>query len=103
MMPLWCTALPGLARLASAPPAITQLIRLTPVPPPRPAHPPARHLHQCRSAASAGAQGEAAPAADPAAAPPRRQRRRRLDEVCLEQNPQFSRNVIQSWIAQGGL
>ena len=28
-------------------------------------------------------------------------KRRRLDEVCLEQHPEHSRNVIQSWIAQG--
>ena len=28
-------------------------------------------------------------------------RRRRLDEICLEQHPEHSRNVVQSWIAQG--
>ena len=27
--------------------------------------------------------------------------KRRLDEVCLDQYPEFSRNVVQSWIAQG--
>ena len=43
----------------------------------------------------------------PAAAPPpphthtQKARRRRLDEVCLERHPEHSRNVIQSWIAQG--
>ena len=28
-------------------------------------------------------------------------KKRRLDEVCLEQYPEHSRSVIQSWIAQG--
>ena len=28
-------------------------------------------------------------------------KKRRLDEACLEQHPQHSRNVIQSWITQG--
>lgn len=32
-----------------------------------------------------------------------RKRKRRLDEICLEQHPEYSRNVIQSWIVQGGL
>eukprot|EP00887_Chlorella_sp_A99_P003384 scaffold7.g3384.t1 len=30
-----------------------------------------------------------------------RRKKRRLDEVCLERHPEHSRNVIQSWIAQG--
>jgi hypothetical protein len=30
-----------------------------------------------------------------------RKKKRRLDEVCLERHPEHSRNVIQSWIAQG--
>lgn len=41
---------------------------------------------------------------DHPSAPPKSssaRRRRRLDEVCLELYPQFSRNVIQSWIVQG--
>eukprot|EP00242_Pyramimonas_sp_CCMP2087_P010267 CAMPEP_0198213432 /NCGR_PEP_ID=MMETSP1445-20131203/28863_1 /TAXON_ID=36898 /ORGANISM="Pyramimonas sp., Strain CCMP2087" /LENGTH=321 /DNA_ID=CAMNT_0043888075 /DNA_START=392 /DNA_END=1357 /DNA_ORIENTATION=+ len=28
-------------------------------------------------------------------------KKRRLDEICSEQHPEYSRNVIQSWIAQG--
>ena len=28
-------------------------------------------------------------------------KKRRLDEACLEQYPEHSRNVIQSWISQG--
>ena len=28
-------------------------------------------------------------------------KKRRLDEACLEQHPEHSRNVIQSWISQG--
>lgn len=28
-------------------------------------------------------------------------KKRRLDEVCAERFPQYSRNVVQSWIAQG--
>lgn len=33
--------------------------------------------------------------------PVRRQKRRRLDEMCAELYPEYSRNVIQSFIAQG--
>jgi 23S rRNA (cytidine1920-2'-O)/16S rRNA (cytidine1409-2'-O)-methyltransferase len=29
------------------------------------------------------------------------QRRQRLDDYCLQQNPQYSKNLVQSWIAQG--
>ena len=28
-------------------------------------------------------------------------RKGRLDEICKEQYPEYSKNVIQSWIAQG--
>lgn len=35
------------------------------------------------------------------ALPQMRKRKRRLDEICLERHPEHSRNVIQSWIAQG--
>ena len=31
-----------------------------------------------------------------------RKKKRRLDEICLERHPEHSRNVIQSWIVQGG-
>ncbi|CAL8472092.1 g11634 [Coccomyxa elongata] len=34
-------------------------------------------------------------------AAPKAPKKRRLDEVCLEQYPEHSRSVIQSWIAQG--
>ncbi|EFN57130.1 hypothetical protein CHLNCDRAFT_21492 [Chlorella variabilis] len=43
-----------------------------------------------------------APCLSPCPAPAQiRKRKRRLDEVCLERHPEHSRNVIQSWIAQG--
>lgn len=32
---------------------------------------------------------------------PARRRRRRLDELCVERYPHFSRSIIQSWILQG--
>ncbi|KAK9824504.1 hypothetical protein WJX72_010925 [[Myrmecia] bisecta] len=41
----------------------------------------------------------AEPAVHVSKAKPRK--KQRLDEVCLEQYPEHSRNVIQSWIAQG--
>ncbi len=32
---------------------------------------------------------------------PQASKKRRLDEICAERFPQHSRNVVQSWIAQG--
>lgn len=33
----------------------------------------------------------------------KKKKKRRLDEVCVELHPQYTKNVIQSFIAQGGL
>ena len=35
--------------------------------------------------------------------PLKKKKKRRLDEVCVELHPQYTKNVIQSFIAQGGL
>jgi hypothetical protein len=86
--------------------AITSLIRLLPVPAPRPGlllsrgfHVSQRSERRRNSASNDTAQGTAGEQAD--VTTPKKRRRRRLDEVCLEQYPEYSRNVIQSWIAQG--
>lgn len=86
--------------------AITSLIRLLPVPAPKPVAFPYRAFHisqrieRRRNGASNDIeQGTAGEQLDATATP--KKRRRRLDEVCLEQYPEYSRNVIQSWIAQG--
>eukprot|EP00850_Spirogloea_muscicola_P004199 SM000018S03564 [mRNA] locus=s18:68416:70835:+ [translate_table: standard] len=47
-----------------------------------------------KTVASAASTGEAS-----TQKPPRR--RRRLDEVCMERFPEYSRSTIQSWIVQG--
>lgn len=56
-------------------------------------------------AAAASAAPPAAACTDiPAAPAPTSKgytKRQRLDEYCLQQHPQYSRNLIQSWIAQG--
>jgi len=85
--------------------AITSLIRLLPVPAPRPGFSLSRGFHVSQTserrknaASNEIAQGSAGEQGDVTTA---RKRRRRLDEVCLEQYPEYSRNVIQSWIAQG--
>ena len=103
---------------------VTALPRLTAVPPPRAAWPSPRTLGTLRVACSAApeAPGQgaklvrrrrrrrlaAAPGNVPTPylsstcrAPQMRKRKRRLDEICLERHPEHSRNVIQSWIAQG--
>ncbi|KAI7843482.1 hypothetical protein COHA_002958 [Chlorella ohadii] len=73
----------------------TVLPRLSAVPPPLAAWPSPRTLGTLRVACSAAADapGQGAKLI--------RKRKRRLDEVCLERHPEYSRNVIQSWIAQG--
>jgi hypothetical protein len=88
--------------------AFTTLIRLLPVPAPRPALFPSRGFHvsqrydRGRNAASNDTEhGTAGEQQVDGTAPTPKKRRRRLDEVCLEQYPEYSRNVIQSWIAQG--
>ena len=84
----------------TAPRAITHLVSLAPALSPR--HPAesrwSRDVACAAESSSAPAEQEAAPAQQ---AP--RRRKRRLDEVCLERHPEYSRNVIQSWIAQGTL
>lgn len=52
------------------------------------------------SAAAAAALTAAAPAAG-SAAPKAKKKRMRLDEYCMLLQPQYSRNVIQSFILQG--
>ncbi len=85
---------------------ITSLIRLLPVPAPKPTLFSSRGFHASqryerrRNAASNGSELETS--REQVDAPTnQKKRRRRLDEVCLEQYPEYSRNVIQSWIAQG--
>lgn len=85
--------------------AIITLIRLLPVPAPRPGlllsrgfHVSQRSERRRNAAFNDTAQGTAGEQVD--CTTPKK-RRRRLDEVCLEQYPEYSRNVIQSWIAQG--
>ena len=86
--------------------AITSLIRLLPVPAPKPLAFTYRAFHitprierRRNGASNDTEQGTAGEQLDVTATP--KKRRRRLDEVCLEQYPEYSRNVIQSWIAQG--
>ena len=63
---------------------------------------PVAGARACRGAAAGGGararkKGPGGPGAKPAGAGGRR----RLDDVCLELHPEFSKNVIQSFIAQG--
>lgn len=99
MLPACAGSLLGTSRV------LTSLIRLLPVPPPRPPASPRAPFHTSgtshRRHTRAVADGDAAEVADGAAALPLKKKRRRLDEVCLELYPQYSRNVLQSWIAQG--
>ncbi|KAI3435011.1 hypothetical protein D9Q98_003063 [Chlorella vulgaris] len=71
---------------------VSTLLRLTAVPPPR---------HSFTSSRALWASHVTCSAADPPPVQLIRKKKRRLDEVCLERHPEHSRNVIQSWIAQG--
>ena len=89
---------PGAGSLWSSSRVITSLIRLLPVPPPRPAA-LSRAFQACRCTERRHDPGvDEERVAQQGAA---KKKRRRLDEVCLERYPEYSRNIIQSWIAQG--
>lgn len=99
---------------------VSTMLRLTAVPAPRQAFPSGRALWAGSIACTAPNQPPAqlvrkktmlqwrrqALPSQPCPAPhgmQARKKKRRLDEVCLERHPEYSRNVIQSWIAQGSL
>lgn len=52
-------------------------------------------------ATSPGSLSEPSPAPKLSQQPKGPKQKLRLDELCLQQHPQYSRNVIQSWILQG--
>lgn len=81
------------------PRVMTLLIRLSPTPPPLSGARPPRSIVTCH----ASERKHRVEHVENVTSTPGHDRRRRcrLDEVCLERYPEYSRNVIQSWIAQG--
>ncbi|KAK3239621.1 hypothetical protein CYMTET_50465 [Cymbomonas tetramitiformis] len=57
-------------------------------------------LRQCRLFAAASGESGSDAEVSPKPAE-KKKKKRRLDEICQERHPEYSRNVLQSWISQG--